>query len=34
MAIVVTDLFGNPCEIAEIMSLAHRHGLPAVEDCA
>ncbi len=33
-AIVVTHLFGNPCEMGEIMALADRHGLPVVEDCA
>jgi perosamine synthetase len=33
-AIVVTHLFGNPCEMDEIMALADRHGLPVVEDCA
>lgn len=33
-AIVVTHLFGNPCEMGEIMALAGRHGLPVVEDCA
>jgi perosamine synthetase len=33
-AIIVTHLFGNPCEMDEIMALADRHGLPVVEDCA
>jgi perosamine synthetase len=33
-AIVVTHLFGNPCEMGEIMELADRLGLPVVEDCA
>jgi perosamine synthetase len=33
-AIVVTHLFGNPCEMSEIMALADRHKLPVVEDCA
>ena len=33
-AIVVTHLFGNPCEMRAIMSLADRHGLPVIEDCA
>jgi dTDP-4-amino-4,6-dideoxygalactose transaminase len=33
-AIVVTHLFGNPCEMQEIMALADRHALPVVEDCA
>lgn len=33
-AIVVTHLFGNPCEMHQIVALANRHGLPVVEDCA
>jgi perosamine synthetase len=33
-AIVATHLFGNPCEMAEIMALADRHAVPVVEDCA
>jgi perosamine synthetase len=33
-AILVTHLFGNPCEMAEIMSLAEHHGIPVIEDCA
>jgi perosamine synthetase len=33
-AIVVTHLFGNPCDMGEIMELARSHGLPVVEDCA
>ena len=33
-AIVVTHLFGNPCDMAPIMSLANRHGIPVIEDCA
>ena len=33
-AIVVTHLFGNPCEMREIMVLADRHRVPVVEDCA
>ncbi len=33
-AIVVTHLFGNPCEMAEIVALAERRGLPLIEDCA
>ncbi len=33
-AIVVTHLFGNPCEMAEIAALAERRGLPLIEDCA
>lgn len=33
-AIVVTHLFGNPCEMQEIMDLAKAHDLPVIEDCA
>jgi perosamine synthetase len=33
-AIVVTHLFGNPCQMGEIMALADRSALPVVEDCA
>ncbi len=33
-AIVVTHLFGNPCEMGEIMALAAKHTLPVIEDCA
>ncbi len=33
-AIIVTHLFGNPCEMDEIMELAAARNLPVVEDCA
>jgi dTDP-4-amino-4,6-dideoxygalactose transaminase len=33
-AIVVTHLFGNPCEMPEILELANRRGIPVIEDCA
>ena len=33
-AIIVTHLFGNPCEMREIMELANAHNLPVIEDCA
>ncbi len=33
-AIVVTHLFGNPCDMKPIMDLAERHNLPVIEDCA
>ncbi len=33
-AIVVTHLFGNPCEMDEIMALARVRNLPVIEDCA
>ncbi|MDZ4848673.1 MAG: DegT/DnrJ/EryC1/StrS family aminotransferase [Pirellulaceae bacterium] len=33
-AILVTHLFGNPCQMKEIMELASKHQLPVIEDCA
>ncbi|HBJ35505.1 MAG TPA: DegT/DnrJ/EryC1/StrS family aminotransferase [Planctomycetaceae bacterium] len=33
-AIMVTHLFGNPCDMADIMILAKKHNLPVIEDCA
>jgi dTDP-4-amino-4,6-dideoxygalactose transaminase len=33
-AIIVTHLFGNPCDMSAIMSLARAYTLPVVEDCA
>src|SRR5215831_4522724 len=33
-AIIVTHLFGNPCDMAEIMELARSHHIPVIEDCA
>lgn len=33
-AVVVTHLFGNPCDMEEIMGLARAKNLPVVEDCA
>jgi dTDP-4-amino-4,6-dideoxygalactose transaminase len=33
-AIVVTHLFGNPCEMDEIVCLAESRGIPVIEDCA
>jgi len=33
-AIVVTHLFGNPCDIDEIVAVGKRHGIPVIEDCA
>lgn len=33
-AIMVTHLFGNPCQMDEIMELARRHDIPVIEDCA
>ena len=33
-AIIVTHLFGNPCEMDEIMELARERKTPVIEDCA
>ena len=33
-AIIVTHLFGNPCEMGEIMELARSKGIPVIEDAA
>jgi perosamine synthetase len=33
-AIIVTHLFGNPCEMEAIMRLADSRGIPVIEDCA
>jgi dTDP-4-amino-4,6-dideoxygalactose transaminase len=33
-AIIVTHLFGNPCETGPIIELACKHGIPVLEDCA
>lgn len=33
-AIIVTHLFGNPCEMSEIMELAQARNIPVIEDCA
>jgi perosamine synthetase len=33
-AIVVTHLFGNPCEMGRIMELGQSRGIPVIEDCA
>ncbi len=33
-AIMVTHLFGNPCEMDEIMELARAREIPVIEDCA
>ena len=33
-AIVVTHLFGNPCEMTEIMAMANERGIPVIEDTA
>jgi perosamine synthetase len=33
-AIIVTHLFGNPCDMRPIMELARSRNLPVIEDCA
>ena len=33
-AIIVTHLFGNPCDMDPIMALAREHGIPVIEDTA
>ncbi len=33
-AILVTHLFGNPCEMDQIMELARSREIPVIEDCA
>jgi perosamine synthetase len=33
-AIIATHLFGNPCEMDEIMELANSRNIPVIEDCA
>ena len=34
VAIIVTHLFGNPCDMDAIMELAQSRNLPVIEDCA
>jgi dTDP-4-amino-4,6-dideoxygalactose transaminase len=33
-AIIVTHLFGSPCDMTAIMELADSRGIPVIEDCA
>ncbi len=33
-AIIVTHLFGNPCDMGPILDLAQRHNIPVIEDSA
>lgn len=33
-AVVVTHLFGNPCDMTGIMAVASAKGIPVIEDCA
>lgn len=32
--ILATHLFGNPCEVEEIIAVAKRRNIPVIEDCA
>ena len=33
-AIIVTHLFGNPCDMTGILAIAKKHKLPVIEDCS
>ncbi|MGD9632024.1 MAG: DegT/DnrJ/EryC1/StrS family aminotransferase [Pirellulales bacterium] len=33
-AVIVTHLFGNPCELGPILDLCNSHDIPVIEDCA
>ena len=33
-AIIVTHLFGNPCDMTGVMTVADKHNIPVIEDCA
>ena len=33
-AILAVHLFGNPCDMDEILDIASRHNLPVIEDCS
>jgi len=33
-AIIPVHLFGHPCDMDKIMSIAHKYGLAVIEDCA
>ena len=33
-AVIVTHLFGNPCDMSDIIALAAERGIPVIEDCA
>lgn len=33
-AIVITHMWGHPCEMGEIVNIARRHGLFLIEDCS
>ena len=33
-AIIATHLFGNPCDVRATVTLAQKHNIPVIEDCA
>ena len=33
-AILIVHLFGNPCDMDEIMDISRRHGIPVIEDAS
>jgi len=33
-AIIATHLYGNACDMAELLELGHQHGIPVIEDAA
>lgn len=33
-AILVVNMYGNPCDVESIKSISYRHNLPVVEDCS
>lgn len=33
-AVIVTHLFGNPCDLTGILAVADKHGVPVIEDAA
>lgn len=33
-AVIVTHLFGNPCDMTGILAVANKHGVPVIEDAA
>lgn len=33
-AVIVTHLFGNPCDMTGILAVANKHGIPVIEDAA
>lgn len=33
-AVIITHLWGHPCELNEITAICKKHGLPLIEDCS